>query len=85
MVPHRVPQPDDLLQPADIFLLEHAPDSEEVNQSSTLFHAPGRRQRVLLHGLAEISLLVIPLGLVPGGIVAGHLQIDADRDERRRR
>ena len=65
VVADRVAGLDDLLEPVDVLLLEHAADGEEVEHAAARLDAPARLDGVLLGLVVEVALLVVPVGRAP--------------------
>src|SRR5262249_42175718 len=76
-----VPGQDEVLQPGDAGLFEGAADGEEMEDAAVGPDAAGGLDGVALGGGVEVALFVVPVGLVPGGEVARHLQVEGDGDE----
>ena len=81
VVADRMPLGDDLPQPADVLLLHRLPQGEEVDDAATRLDPPRGLHGITLGRGVEVSLLVVPVGLVPGGEVPAHLQVERDGDQ----
>ena len=71
---------DELLEPVDVRLLQRPPDEKEVDDPARGLHAPRRLDGVVLRLVVEVALVVVPVGRVPRGEVARHLQVERDGD-----
>ena len=69
-------------EPAHVGLFQHAAHAKIVDQSAALFGDAAGLDRISLRVGVEISLFVIPLHHPAFRIVAAHLQIERDRDQR---
>lgn len=78
MVAHAMTHFHNLLQPRNIRLLEDASNHKEVHLPGSRSHPAGRAHAIFFAVLVKIAFLVIPLRLLPGGIVGAHLAIESD-------
>lgn len=72
----------ELFEPIDVFLFEHLADSEEMDDAAMRFDAARGFDRVAFGFVVEVALFVIPVGDFPAREVAGHFEVERDRDER---
>jgi hypothetical protein len=82
VVADRVAGTHDLLEPVDVFLLQHPADEEAVQDAAPRLDAPARLDGVRLGLGVEVALLVVPVGRLPRREVAAHLQVERDGDQR---
>src|SRR5207247_8337206 len=65
----------------NILLLEYAADGKAVDHVPSLAHSAAGLYGVALGVGVEVTFLVVPVGLLPGGKIAAHLQVECDGHE----
>ena len=70
----------DLLQPLDIRLLKNPSDTEKMDDPAEILCNPRRLDRVVLRGLIQVPLLIVPFGHATPRVMPAHLQIERNGD-----
>src|SRR5262245_31208321 len=82
VVADRVASAMDFREPVDVLLLEHATDGKEMEYTAVLLDPSRRLDSVALGVGVEVPFLIVPMGLIPRGIMPAHLQVEGDGHER---
>ena len=81
MVAHRMPFPDNFLEPIDVLLLQGSPEEKAVDHPALGFDPPARLQGVPFGRFIQISFDVVPFRVFPLGVIHRHLEIERDGDQ----